>query len=704
MSGAMTRAGILMGALAAVTLATGVQAAEDLSGKLILQGTGAIVDDDTAAFEDRVGVPEPVFGGIEAFEIERPWGEDGKLSFEGRALVDAGDYLGKLNLELPGIGFIDAGYEQFRNFYDVTGNFFPGGDGVFLATPGGDNDHIDRGRAWFRAGLRRDNVPELTVAYRYRYRDGSKPSLARGDVDAGLFGGGSGTRRIAASIWDVDERVHTVDAEVRHSLDANTHLGAGARYESSDVDNGRHMQRNTGDSTRMRWTTQRDRIRNDSWSLRGFGEHRMADDAVILSAMYSYADLSSDGDGSRIFGAKLNPLFDASFAARQAFDRGFLDLDTRADVEHHSAAVNLSTLPTEDLRILFQARLEADETDASAMYTDTLVTSDVGLPTDMNGFAVNSRSDETRLLQSVEMRYTGIETLALTVRAELEESDGDLAERSLADGVSTPVLDRLTRRDVFGQSYSMGFRWYPSTLANLSGGYEYARRDEDYDHPVDSTSNDPGSTNDLGSLDRYPAYIRSYDRETHRWYLRGNLRPTAKLRLGARYDFSMSDIETGKEDLAIIETASIDSHRAGLTATVSPIADGWIQGEIGRVWSETSTPVSDLTGAAGGLVADFDNDFWNLRLAAGKKLDERTDLEFLYNAILADNYDDLSPTSLGYGSDLREHQVSVGVAHRLNDDVRVRARYGFIDSDDDTFGGNNDFRGSVLQTSVELGF
>ncbi|MFT4569355.1 MAG: hypothetical protein ACI8TX_000141 [Hyphomicrobiaceae bacterium] len=684
------------------------------TGRIVLQANHASVDhasvdhasvsDDDAAFQRRVGIPNDVSGGIQSVEIERAWGDDGTLSFDGRAIIDAGDYLGSFKLELPERGFLEAGYKQYRTWQDRTGNFFPGDGGLFLPTEGGDEAYLERGNAWFRAGLRRPNVPELTVGYRYRYRDGSRASLVRGDVNTAAFGGSSGVKNIGPAVSDIDERVHTVEADIRHRFNDVTMVGGGARYETSEINNTRGTQRRPGEAGRMRWVSQRDEVRNDSLTLRGFGEHRMADDAVIVSAMYAYSDLDSDGGGSRIYGASVNPVFDAASANRQSFDRGFLDLDTNVDVEHHSAAFNVSATPVEDLRILVQARLKAEEADGTSAFTDTLVSSALGLPTETEGVGISSSADETIFTQVLELRYTGIETLSLSVRAEFEESDRDVTEEVLAGAALTPELAHRTDTDGFAQQYGLRLRWYPSTRGNLSAGYSYRKSDEDFDDRVDSTSNDPGTTVTSGSLNRYPAYISSQDVKTHRWYLKGSLRPTSFLRLGANYNFRITERDTGKAELAVIETARIDTHHASVTATLSPIANGWIQGEVGRVWSETQTPVSDLTGAAGGLVADFDNDFWNARLAAGKALSEHTDVEFLYNGLFSDNYDDLSPVSLGYGSNLEEHRVTVGLAHRVQENILLRARYGFIDSQDETFGGRNDYQASILQTSLEYGF
>ena len=119
-----------------------------------------------------------------------------------------------------------------------------------------------------------------------------------------------------------------------------------------------------------------------------------------------------------------------------------------------------------------------------------------------------------------------------------------------------------------------------------------------------------------------------------------------------------------------------------------------------RFW----TPTADASGAAAGLVGDFDNDYWNVRINGGAAVTERTDVEASYSLFLAENFRDDLAIGLPYGQETEEHAFVVGVTHRLSERVRVGARYAYIHSDERTQGGQNDYEANLLRTTIEYGF
>ena len=72
----------------------------------------------------------------------------------GHAIWDNNDYDVKIELSQPKLGYIKAGYTEFRSWYDGNGGFFPTQSGtcVSAAVP---EMHIDRGEAWVELGLAR---------------------------------------------------------------------------------------------------------------------------------------------------------------------------------------------------------------------------------------------------------------------------------------------------------------------------------------------------------------------------------------------------------------------------------------------------------------------------------------------------------------------------------------------------------------------
>jgi hypothetical protein len=683
---------------------------DETSGTVSVMVGGPMVSDDDAAFQTRNGVPADVWGGVERLELERSLDDDTALSFTGRALVERNDYLADLSLVREGLGFLEAGYEEYRQWEDGTGDFYPagnGGAGQVVTDLFDEELALDRGRAWLRGGLRKDSLPELTFEYRYRFRDGQKDSSAHG-----VAGTSSGPRNIAGAFTDVDEARHTVDIEIRQAFD-DANVGAGVRYDHAETDNARNMTLRPDEPTLDRRVTQRDSIENDTLSARAFGDKTFLDERVMVSGMASTAKIDSDVAGSRIFGAVFGANFDPALANRQAFDRGFLDLDSHSDVYRHSFGLNAVVNLRDDLRFLMAGTFEADDSDSEASFTETVVESSLGLPTGQGRSLVSTDSDSLTFTQRAELRYTGIDDVSLYARAELEEVDGSLNETQTDVGSGDLFLDRDTDINILGQRFAGGLIFYPGTVNflpgsgwNMAAEYVFSDRDSDFDHNQDvGSSNLPGDSNDIGSTNRFPAYITAQNNDTHKWTARSAFRPCSDLRLGLRYGFELSSYDSRADGLDEYNTTNAKTHRVATTATWNPVDYAYVQSELNYVDSEIDSPADDLEMAAEGLVADFDNSYWSGRVSSGLALDADTQVDLMYSFLSASNFDrPATPSAVAYGTDIEEHSVVIGLLRRLSETTRVRAKYGYVNSQGEREGGRNDYDASIIQAALELDF
>ena len=108
------------------------------------------------------------------------------------------------NCRQPKLGYIKAGFTEFRSWYDGNGGFFPHNGGTFFHHRFPEM-HIDRGDAWIELGLRVPNWPEITIRYSHEFRDGQKDSTTWGDTTlTGLPV--NPTRKIVPSFRDIDEK------------------------------------------------------------------------------------------------------------------------------------------------------------------------------------------------------------------------------------------------------------------------------------------------------------------------------------------------------------------------------------------------------------------------------------------------------------------------------------------------------------------
>src|SRR6516165_9523591 len=164
---------------------------------------GLIINGDEAQFEQEHRMSGDVYGGIQDLHYEKALGKDVQLLVDGHAIWDNNDYDVKVELSKAKLGYIRAGFTEFRSWYDGNGGFFPHNGGTFFPPPFPEM-HIDRGEAWVELGLRVPDWPEITLRYSHEFRDGQKDSTVWGDTTlTGLAV--NPTRKIIPSFRDIDE-------------------------------------------------------------------------------------------------------------------------------------------------------------------------------------------------------------------------------------------------------------------------------------------------------------------------------------------------------------------------------------------------------------------------------------------------------------------------------------------------------------------
>jgi hypothetical protein len=685
------RAGLALVALTGAVLPAAAQELTPVTREVTLSGTASFLNGDDDQFRQRHGIPPDFIGGVEQLNMEWMWGEDGSIELEGRGIVDANDWLARLKLERTDKGYVDAGYREFRTWYDGTGGFFPQNAAIFSFF---DEDlRLDRGEGWIEAGLRAPNVPRLTFRYAQFSRDGQKSSTSWGDTN---LTGGAGTRSIVPSFYDIDEHRRVLDLDVEHAIRGST-VGAGFLYENAEVDNSRNERRTPTEAT-DRFVTQRDEADSDLYGFHAFTSTPLIDSRLVLSTAYAFSSLDNDLGGSRVYGPDFDSGFDPLFPNRQPFDAGFLDLDGSTELDEHVGTFTLQGRPLETLQVTAGLRAERSEITGASDFVETDVGFPPALPTSQDDMAIKSDADTTGFTESLEVRYTGIENWVGYVRGEWEESDGDLTERQLEVVGATTVLERDTSIEFFGQKYVAGLSWYPLRRVNLAARYWYRDRDYDYDHDLDSTDNSVGAN-------RFPAFMTKQEIETHAGDVRVTWRPVDRVRTTLRYDIAYTDYHQDSDGLDEIESAEVRTHAVGANTTWNPTASSYVQGDFNYVKSSTETPADELTGAAAGLLDDeFDNDYWTGSLVGGLALSERTDIRAQYFYFRADNYGGDATLRQPFGSNAEEHGASLTLAHQVSDTVRWRLGYAYFTNDEEHAGGANDYDASIVTTAVDVKF
>lgn len=658
---------------------------------------GVITKGDAAQFKQEHRMSGDVFGGIQDLHYEQNIGKKGLFSIDGHAIFDNHDYDLTLELSQPDVGYIRAGYNEFRSWYDGNGGFFPG-NGQFFQPPFPEM-HIDRGEAWVELGLRLPDWPEITLRYSHQFRDGQKDSTSWGDTNlTGLTAPSpaTSTRKIAPAYRDIDETRDILALDLSKTF-GNTDIGLGMRYEHDDNRDSLQLVRGAGQVPPIvpapgsqRFITQQEHNKVDLFSGHALTETHFTD-SFWLTTAYSYTTLGSDLSGTRIYGPTYNSSYGDPIANLGGFDHGFLNLAGSSNLQQHVINANLMWLPAKDFTVLTAFRFTNEQKDSDSVFLETSTRTAPLIPMSASSFESFNKFAET-----LELRYAGIADWLFYGRGEWEEESGDIHE-SIAE-IGTPALTGIKNVDLLRQKYTTGFNWYP--LARLNFATQYYHKILRYDNSSDADGQ------------RLEFQEWNTDNVNVRMTWRPRIPPAlGTLALVTRYDFTTSsvvgqwtipdDILLGSEHTALVTNNVITE-----SVTWSPLARLYLQGDISYVLNETKTPAAniEIVPGAGATVLNFQNDYWTFGASAGYVLNDKTDLRMDYFYYRADNYVNNAQASLPYGSDATEHTLTASLTRQLAKNVRLRLQYGYFHYTDGTFGGHNDYEAHSILSSLVFGF
>jgi hypothetical protein len=689
----------------AVTTAT--EEAPEYKNWIELGIGGLIIHGDEAQFKQEHRMSGDVFGGIQDLHFEETFGKNGLFSVDGHAIWDNNDYDITVQLSQPSVGYIKAGYSEFRSWYDGNGGFLPIGGGVFFPPPIPEM-HIDRGEAWVELGLRAPNWPEITIHYSHEFRQGQKDSTTWGDTAlTGLTV--NPTRKIIPSFRDIDETRDTVAFDASKTF-GNTDVLLGMRYEHNQNDDSLNMERNAGQigvvPGGQRFVTQHQKDDVDLFSGHGITETRLTDTLWFTNG-YSYTTLTNDLSGTRIFGTHFDSAFGEPVPTLGQRDHAFLDLAGTAQVNEHVVNSNLFWMPLENLAALvgFRYTHENLDTNSSFLAEEPVRNAPPFSPTNPSGGfhygppepGFGERlADYDRFAERLELRYTGIANWLFYAEGEWEEEYGHINENQNID--EDVPLDKNT--NALGQKYTIGANWYPMMRLSLSG--QYYHKIASYDEDIISAAfprliNQDWNTDDLNVRITFRPKIPTY---------------LGTLALVTRYDFVHTSIDgqwevfSDGELLAELQTGEIKKHVITESINWNPLARFYMQANFSYTLNQTDTPASNinLVPQTSPTVVNFRNDYWTASSSFGYIIDDKTDFFADYSFYCANDHFNNVLVAVPYGLGATEHTASATITRQLTKQVRLLLRYGYFNYRDETSGGHNNYRAHAIFSSLQFRF
>jgi hypothetical protein len=305
-------------------------------------------------------------------------------------------------------------------------------------------------------------------------------------------------------------------------------------------------------------------------------------------------------------------------------------------------------------------------------------------------------ADYDLFAQRLELRYTGINNLALYAEGEWEEEYGHVNENQNID--EDVPLDKNTNS--LGQKYTLGANWYPMMRLTVSGQYY---------HQIASYHDDIITAS-------FPRLINQ-DWNTDDLNVRITFRPKVPAWLGAlslvtRYDFVHTSIDgqwevfSDGELLAELQTGEIKKHVISEAINWNPLARFYMQVNFSYTLNQTDTPANDinLVPNTSPTVVNFRNDYWTVTTSAGYIIDDKTTFNSDFSFYCANDHFKNPAVAMIYGLGATEYTASASITRQLTKNTRLLLKYGYYNYRDVTSGGHNNYQAHSLYSGLQLRF
>lgn len=651
----------------------------DFTNWVSVGGGYAFVGGNKGEYKHQQDTNDGGFGGVDDFHWQEFVGKSGTFTMDGRGVFGNRDYDLKLDMTDPNLGYIRAGFTEFRTWYDGSGGYYPLNSLSFQ--PYESDLFVDRRSGWVEAGLTLPDLPSFIFRYEYDSREGMMDSTSWGQTT--LIPGG-GQVKIVPTFLGINETRNIFTFDVNDKIDSTT-ADLGLRYELDQTNDSTFIDQSPLQAANA-FITQQDVEKNDLFSVHGLTE-TVFDQKVTFSSGFSATTMETNLGGSRIYGPAYNASLSPTFVNNGS---GYINEGGGGNTKDYVGNINLMLTPIPNLVIVPSARAEYEGSTLSDGFDNT-----AGVGGAFTSVPETANSDNWYLdvAQSLEARYTGFRDWSLYNSVEVSEDWGNEAWNS------TPVLDQVNLNQdwgMLGVKYTAGANWYPLPQLNFGGQYYHQIHDYSYANNLNS------------SLVQYPGYLRKQNLTTDDLNFRATWQALSDVSLITRYDFQYSTVDTwaipnGGTQAGGIESAKLMNHILSEDVNWTPLPCLYFQVGGSYVLNTLTTPAESSTGNSD-VVLNGQNNYWTLDASAGYEINDKTHLQLQYSFYDANDYQNNTPAGLPYGAGEQEHSLSATLTRQINKSVQVSLKYGFSQNRDQTSGGQNNYDAQLVYVSTQFGF
>ncbi len=626
---------------------------------------GSVVSGNQSEFREQNWQPDGFIGGAERFQLFQQTSPDTRLQIDGHVLPFNYNLSG--SLDRNDLGFIHAGWQQFRKYYDDTGGFDPN---LLPTAPSlGEDLHLDVGKAWVDFGLTLPDWPELVLGYEYDYRIGNEALTEWGAVGTDF----STSRNIAPASESINESVNILKFNLNHTV---------AGVSIQDQFRGEFYNLKTSTTNTEFGPISYSINQGTSW-FQGANTVRLEkkfNDWLLGSAGYLYSKLNADS-----YFTMDEPGLQQNVSIPQI----------TLERESHVGNLNAQLGPFDGLTI--SSGLQAEWTRQSGFGTGTLDEEMTPPPDFIVAFDEASDYDESSLQENLSLRYTKIPFTTLYAEARTEQEDMGQDDQFAApeDILNKAVFQQHTAFTSQTSDWRFGFSSSPWRLAAFSAQFRRYEDDSQYDsdpllQPVPTA---------------YPTFLRSRQLITDEVETKLVLYLNSRVKtiLSYRYQDDGYDVNTepyaqfgnvispGGELMA----GRDDSHIFSINTTFTPTP---------RLYLSTmfSYQISSATTMANGspAVAPYRGDIYTVLADGTYVLSQNTDLFAGYYFSEANYGQNNLAGGLPLGLVYRENNVQVGVGRRLGRNASAKLQYRYSCYNEPGGGGANNYHASSIFGSI----
>ena len=633
------------------------------------------VSGDEHKFREHLWMKEGAHAGLENFLLQERLSPDSSIKVEGRLFPDEDNLRVALRYDRTEVGFIGAGVDQFRRYYDDSGGFYPFAQPIFSL----DRDlHLRIGKAWFDLGLTLPEWPKVAVGYEYQFKEGTKSTLQWGVVrttTSPVLPPILVEKNIYPAFKDVDEKTHIVKFDAKHDF-VGIFVEDNFRAEFYDLKTHREnalavTQGQIGPASSVLVNEAHDQFRavnalrlekelREWWFVSGGYLYSTADaDAAFRQTTVHATGLPISGD------------FWRSQSIILSQDAVLLNGNMRLG-------------PWRNL--VFSSGIQSE-----AMHQEGVgrVSLDTGNPATfllIQPATLDANLDRRTLREEADLRFTGLPLTSLFAGVRLEQEALDTFEGQVGGG-----HDFLHDSDADSDrsDWRAGFYTSPLNAVSLGGHYRQRHKHTHYSDRIDTTAS-------------YPAFIRDRTMDTDEFEAKLGWRPLAWLKTTLTYQRVETDFDSATDSIAgttpggRLLTGTFEADVYGVGLILTPVARCYFSGTFNYYDSRATSTHNRVPS-----VVPYAGDIYSVMGSATYNLSTNTDLTASYAFSRADYEQDNFAAGLPLGINYDWHAVQAGITRRFRN-VSTNLQYAFYKYTEPTSGGFNDYTAHAVFATLTL--